>query len=81
MIKTIVGFVAGVVLALGGSAAAGTDKPELRSSCHEWNKPNVYQCNVYMPDFDMGRVRLFEDGEYVLGVDYFPGHDRVARVR
>lgn len=83
MIRTLAAFLAGVAVTLGGAATAGTDKPkpELRSTCHEWKAPDVYQCNVYMPDFDMGRVVMYEDGEFVLGVDYFPGHDRIVRRR
>jgi hypothetical protein len=82
MINTLAGFIAGVLVALAGAAgAAGIDQAdELRTTCHSWNKAGVYQCNVYMPDFDMARVKLYRDGEYQLGVDYFPGHDRLERI-
>lgn len=82
MIRTIAGFVAGVVLALGGSAAAGTHKgdDEVRTTCHAWAAPRTYQCNIYAPDFDLMRVKLYEDGEYTLGVDYKPGWDTIERL-
>lgn len=78
--RTTAGFVAGVVLALTGSAAA-TDHDGMRTTCHQWAKPDVYQCNVYLPDFDMARVKLYENGEYHLGVDYYPGTDALTRRR
>lgn len=76
MLKVIAGFVAGVVVALGGAAAAGTtnENPEgVRTTCHAWNKPRTYQCNVYMPEFHHARIVLYEADEYALGVDYWPG--------
>lgn len=81
MIKTLAGFVAGLALALSGAAVAGTvnDGPaDVR--CHSWNDPGTIQCNLEFPDVDHIRLRLYEDGDYSLGVDYRPGWVERARV-
>jgi hypothetical protein len=81
MINTLAGFIAGVLVALAGAAGAAGDQAddELRTTCHSWSKPHVYQCNVYLPAFTMARLKLYREGEYQLGVDYFPGWEPNSR--
>jgi hypothetical protein len=81
--RIIAAFIAGLVVALGSTAAAGTTHDDdVRTTCPAWAKPRTYQCNVYAPNFDLMRVKLYEDGEYTLGVDYEPGWvERIDRPR
>lgn len=82
MIKTLAGFLTGVLVALSGAAVAGgqADNADVRRPCHSWADGDTLQCNLYFPDADRVRVRLFIEGEYMLGVDYWPGWEQATRI-
>lgn len=80
MIKTLIGFVTGVLVALSSAAVAGDDQAEPETRCHAWSDPNTMQCNVYFPDVKRVRVKVYVGGEYGLGVDYWPGWEAPAKI-